>query len=601
MGDQAQRLKQSPRGRSRSSDPGAAAPERLALRTGRAGLTAAGLLALQRTIGNAAATRALHRDATSTTLIQRQRKIGFELEDVKWRTWKDTAIEGAEGGQQASQAQPQPRYWRKPDDKRGIRPMTKREPLHVGHGFEMQADEYVDEGQLLSDIEFVTDPLPITENGYEALEGALKGIAEIYADIAPLAGREHGTGQFAGPSETHLSVNDARLSKGSKTATLKVQATQGLGLADIPTAYSALASPPSQALQPDVYALIQHAVVGDTDAATNKDLRSLVDAPQRALKLSMAYLAPHVPEDTPGFGGTDELLGLFTAAIAFVRAMRINQVVGGAKTLLPMMHRNDFATLFGLLPAKQKTWIQNNSQHFIDAVIAGVVGDPLPDDALQGLNVAAQRTTPVFDKFLIEHGDRKRFMSSTDMPGDLPSFLVFQDVGRRIQYSVLPPVTIADWVRGWIAGQNPKDLLTKAHFAEAATVAQTPVQHLDPVLQDIHDRLPEAARPLIDWARSTHSGTNVWLCFNFAQLNKEQKEILADYMRGIGEKGAQTDPDNPKLGLFENRVIGPTLYGGDIKKPFATAYSLPLDAAVTTVAEYFVGMKELLGQEPEPH
>src|SRR5579884_308410 len=368
MGDHAQRLEQSPRSRSQPRTSTPEAPERVRVPTPRAGLAVAGVLALQRTIGNAATTRVLHGGAGSATVIQRQRKIGFELEDVKWRTWKETPVEGVE-----AETAPQARYWRTPDDKRGIRPMTKREPLHVGARFEMQADEFVDDGQLLSDVEFVTDPLPLTDDGNAALETALQGIATIYNAIAPLAGREHTKGQFAGSTETHLSVNDARLSKGSRDATLKVQATQGLGLADIPAAYHALATPPSQARTPDVYALIQHAVVGDRDAAESKDLRPLLDAPQRALKLSMAHLAQFA-NDAPGFEQTDALLGLFTAAIAFVRALRLNQVVGGAKTFLPMMHRNDFATLFALLPSQQQTWIRNNTQQFVDAVIAGVVG-----------------------------------------------------------------------------------------------------------------------------------------------------------------------------------------------------------------------------------
>ena len=55
-------------------------------------------------------------------------------------------------------------------------------------------------------------------------------------------------------------------------------------------------------------------------------------------------------------------------------------IQGGAKTFTPMMHRNDFATMFGLLSDRFKVLLRANLQVFIDAIIAGVVADIDADD-----------------------------------------------------------------------------------------------------------------------------------------------------------------------------------------------------------------------------
>lgn len=520
-------------------------------------------------------------------IVQRQRKMGFEMEDADWRSWKKT------WGVRAP-------YWKSPQDNKNCRPMKKREVLHQGTGFKLEADEFVEDSKLLSDIEFVTDPFPLTDGGYQQLDTALTEIGNIYNTIIPLRDRDHKEGEFIKSDESGFSVNNAMLSKGASRAKLKIQATQGFSLQDIPKAFDALSKPAEQANSDEeaqAYAVLQHTVVGDKDASQEMILEPLRSASDRAWDVTLEYLVDHIDESVvPRFeispGEFKDLYGFLTAVIGFIRMMRNPQIIqGGAKTFTPMMHRNDFATLFGLLSGRLRALLQGNRQVFIDAIIAGVVVDIEEDDPLEDYDPVEYRNEFIFQKFLLENGDRRRFLDPA-RGLELPN-----QAGKSLGYYILPPsFTIERWVTAWMDARDPKDLLTTAHFEFAAHNDIDPNPALDENLQTVKNALEPRVAAMIDWGRSKYEQGRALLAFKYSALSPQQKEILIDYARGLGGLGQNTDPQNRRLVLYENRDIAPE-YKDEQNRPLnPSGGKLDMASARHTALHYFLAMQELFGE-----
>lgn len=531
---------------------------------------------------NSALPRMASPASTNGGVFQCQRKIGFELEDANWNSWKKSWVRDP--------------YWRSPTDKRNCRPMTKRERIHQGNGFNLEADEFVGDAGLISDIEFVTAPFPLTNAGRQNLVGAMNGIAAIYDRITPLRGRNHAEGNFIKHDESAFSNNKAMLSLGAARAHLKVQATQGFRLSDIPKAYSALAKPAATSDTPELYAQVQYAVVGDRDATAEVQLNPLREAPERAW-IAVDYIIDNMPDAADmeiSVEALHDIHGFFTALIAFVNMMKAPLVIQrGAKTFTPMMHRNDFATLFALLPDPFKAVFRTHRQSFTDAVIAGIVN--APGDNMAAYNPVAHRGVNLFDSFILDAGDRRRFLGTDEVPIELPTF-----VGPTpVSYYVLPPsFTVARWVTEWMNGDHPRDILTKAHFEFAATNAIDLAPVLPAGLQAVQAAMAPATAALIDWGRSTFVNGRAKLAFNYNALAERQKDVLNDYARGLGGLGGATDPDDPRLVLIENRGIAPDITGpeGQEINPLGGG-KLDVASARRSVYSYFDGMRGLFGEE----
>ncbi len=111
---------------------------------------------------------------------------------------------------------------------------------------------------------------------------------------------------------------------------------------------------------------------------------------------------------------TATLLGLFTVVIAFLSSMYARPITGGIKTFLPMMHRNDFATMFALLPPSQRELLRENETHFVQAVLAGLFGDP--DLGIEDLDLAAHANQPVVKSLALGSGERRAFHRRSRTP-----------------------------------------------------------------------------------------------------------------------------------------------------------------------------------------
>jgi hypothetical protein len=517
------------------------------------------------------------RPARGRPVVKRVRKIGFELENGDWYSWKTARVNAAGG-----------RYFRTPGDSSGVRPMAKHELLHNGIGVKLEADEVDRNGMRLSDIEFVTDPFPLSPQGHAELTAALHQIDQIYSTISPLAGRDHASGEFVGPDEHHLSRTDVLLSRGARETRVRAQATHGLSLADIPRVYEALSAPPEGQARPDAVAAIQLGAVSNADPSTKRLLELLRSAPDRALRLSLAHIEQAIGAD-PALEDTGALLGFLTVVIAFVRSMHARPITGGIKTFLPMMHRNDFATMFALLPPSQCALLRQNHAHFVQAVLAGVFCDP--DLGIGDLDLAVHAKKPVVRSLALSADERRSFTGEAE----LPATVSLGHLGARIvSYRPLPrSMTIERWVGAWMVQHDPADLLTADHFdaAQIDDAGSAPSTTLG-AIRNAHQFV--AVAHLIDWSRSYEQGDHiVSLVFDWQRLSTAQQAILKDSVRELGGLRSATDPEHPELALFENRVFRPrpsTLSG----EPGSEPDKLSLDDLTRAMSSYFAGMLELL-------
>lgn len=521
--------------------------------------------------------------ATRGSVAECVRRIGFEIEDGDWRSWRQAR--GKPGREP---------YFRSLQDSDGVRPMGKHEVLHAGTGVRMEADEVDEDGMRLSDVEFVTDPFQLSHKGHAELMQALRQIERVYSAIAPLHGRDHVHGKFVSQDEHQLSHADVLLSRGGAGTRICVQATHGLSLADVPRFYTALGAPPTGRPGPAAAATVQGARTSSGGWPMERMLECLRLAPVRAQRLSLAYIEKAIGEE-PKLEDSQALLGLLTVAIAFLGCTHARPMAGGIKTFLPVMHRNDFATMFALLPSSQRELLREHEQCFVQAVLAGLFGDPAL--GIGDLDLTGYARQPVVRSLALGPDERRALVGGAE----LPTALSLGKLGVRvISYRPLPrSMTIERWVRAWVSDREPADLMTVEHF-DAMHVADGgdggDGGGTSTTLEAIR-RAPElaAVTELIDWSQSYEQGSyTVSLVFDWTRLSASQRAILSDSVRELGGLGSAVDSEHPSLVLFENRSFGlwSASPAGESRRK---ALTLSRENLTETISAYFSGMLALFG------
>lgn len=522
--------------------------------------------------------------STENDVVQRAPKIGFELEDGDWRTWKKVAKTSLFSSRRYVDAA----------HANGIRPAVRKEVLHHGTGFDVEADGLTEGGEKLADMEFVTRPFPLDDGGHRALETALAEISSIYRRLGPLSGRDHRQGQFVERGRHRFSEADVALSMGAERAKLNLQATSGLALGDIPKVFSAMTTNTEtvETHNPDAYIAIQYGNTRDQPSDTNVTLRPLAEAPERAFFLCLDYLYSRLPADEADTinGAERSVFGFLTALVAFLRAMKTVSVQGGAKTYAPMMHRNDFATMFKMIPEAARDVLQRHQQTFIDAVIYGVVKEIGADP--EGHAPQRHRTAQVVDKFFLDSAFRNKFFGNEELPTSKAT-----DRGvKSISYSVIPDFTIQRWINGWIAGGAPVDMMTEAEFSQAATRDVDEDADLGDDLEALKTSMSPQIAAIIDWEGSYMENPHMArLKFDYSKLSPEQKRLLDFHLRGLGSEGDRLDTEGEEdLALFENRAMAPV--DADLHN---LPTEVPMKVAEESLLSYFVGMMRLLNPDQE--
>lgn len=311
---------------------------------------------LQRAIGNQATAALLarispHRSEPSKAQDIR-RRIGFEFEDKHWRPYVDDPNV------------PSPR------------PAERQEAVHVGHRFEMQGDDTL--GATKPNIEFVTDPLEITDAGLDDLKQAMTEIRSIMTRLSRYVGNEDEqlrNQQFVGPAQHGLSVPQARLVGGHPTGEFKMQATQGVSLEDLSTLMETFGThvPGETRGQAKERKGARVMAYGSETGNAVSDLMGLVPTLARQ---AVAHIAQNraaygysLATQTHFEGNQARLVGFFSQVLMYVKGLTIPDGKY-MKYKVPLLGRIDLATLFGELSPEQRTVLSaNNAQAFVDAIV----------------------------------------------------------------------------------------------------------------------------------------------------------------------------------------------------------------------------------------
>jgi hypothetical protein len=458
----------------------------------------AGIRALQRAAGNSSVGRLIRQvgapagrkaPAEPETGLPRalQRKIGFEFEDRTWHPWKFER--GASQGQSR------------------VNPVPRKDVLHAGTDFRLEADDTP--GPSMSNIEFVTDPFEESRAGVTSLITALQTMRAIMGRIGPYKGLPGPTG--AGPpyayqgvwnyvtKGTHglsgsnqVSADSLGLSGGSDRGQIKMQATMGLTLRDIPRAMKTYGNvgqgeetqqetaqrQPARALQS---AALYGTILGRSPGLALEAMKRIV----RDANLSSSR--------KQALANADNLLagqGYLSVVMMYLKSLQIPDNNEGAKSRIMFLARNRFSAMYAMLAPEVRALFAANqgnllARHVLDVsnenpLLARVQGQ-LPDTGL------------TLNQPLINHMRVPQMgpMPRTDLPQQL----------------VLSPFTTGAWLR------------------EVATGS---------------DSLSQAAMAL----------TLVGLGVNQGTATSASNEVLESF----GEYNTDTS-GNEELALFENRGI----------------------------------------------
>lgn len=346
------------------------------------------LLGLQRAAGNAAVTYVLASRkssalATPAALPVVQRRIGFEFEDRTWRPWKIDR-----GTRQVS-------------------PVPRKHVLHAGTNYRLEADDTP--GPTHSNVEFVTVPFDETRAGVQALIAALTDIRTIVGRLGPHKGKPgprdagppypytspfdyllKGTHQLSGSND--VSADQLALSRGSDRGQVKMQATMGLTLRDLPRAMATYGTvnegdeTPQEALnRQSARALQSGAMYG----------RILGQAPALGLQvLDRIIREAHLSAgERRALVNRESLLGAqgyLAVVMMYLKSLQIPDDNEGAKSRIMFLARNKFSDMFLMLDPAVRRLFSTNAVLFAQKVLAVSNENPLvpriqgqlPDTAL---------------------------------------------------------------------------------------------------------------------------------------------------------------------------------------------------------------------------
>jgi hypothetical protein len=339
------------------------------------------LLALQRGAGNQAVARVL------------ARKIGFEFEADGWSSWKRTQELSLE-----ERLMP-PDQRRLPHTK--FEPLKKKDPIHDGTGFTLEADEAKHKDQLgrnKSDIEFVTAPFDETPAGLQALKVTLDEIRDLAEGMVGM--REANDTQ--GSLNWHDEMTQAglrprpkvHLSSGDRPLKVKMQSTFGLRLDQVMGFMATFGdaqpgeSKSKKRKRADARELMTHRVIGvpmQTAAGVNMGLAA--SEANRAVDWFIARHKPQGPNHDASvarFGNTDALKGLVAMITLYLKlGDQIGASASYPKAIAALMARTDFAQMFRMLPDLQKITFRNDDALWYE-LIQNAANVPLNQPVLNG-------------------------------------------------------------------------------------------------------------------------------------------------------------------------------------------------------------------------
>jgi len=413
-----------------------------------------------------------------------QRKVGFEFEDNTWRPWYRTV------------AAPTP--WYRRANPTFLNPAARKAVLHQGTGYNLEADDTP--GPNASNLEFVTEPFDATRQGRDRLRTTLTEIRDLVRNrLNPLAGTKAGpapdavpphafeAGRYVGPSRHRLTGpayqngQNLYLSGGAANGDFKIQATAGVGLADIPVMMQYLggAQVGETVLEKAQRDPARVAMVGSLGAAATNQILSTIGAVPAVAQVALANIAAsaglNVHEQAAFPPTAAELVGFLSALILTMKMLQRpdSNVV---KYRIPLMFRTDFALMFAALPRPQRVILAAHPDVLVDSVVAASNAHPLVRLQTVVVDTGLTRNSPLIRAF-------GRARNTPTVP---------------TRYEVFAGLTIDQWIRGMTLGT---DYLTPQGLAALPGLNPLDLPNMTPMLESFGtinaiERAPRGGRKL---------------------------------------------------------------------------------------------------------
>lgn len=309
-----------------------------------------------------------------------RRKVGFEFEDASWHPWK------------VDRSRPQAVDGRPP-----VLPVPRQHKLHLGTGFRLEADDTP--GPKLSNIEFVTEPFEENLAGLRALMTALKEMRDVMHRLAPAVGfpgPQIGStsnppypwdpGAYVTVGTHHLSGSadvpsaSLALSGGSASGQIKMQATMGLTLGELPEAMRTYGTVEAEGETAEQEAARRPARELKQSSGFAKILGH---GPTLALQVlrGMVAEANLSPEARTKLADREKLRpaqGYLALVMVYLKGLSVPDTSEGAKYRTMFFARNKFSDLYQLLdPAVRQLLATNNGALLTKHVLSVSNANPL--------------------------------------------------------------------------------------------------------------------------------------------------------------------------------------------------------------------------------
>jgi hypothetical protein len=466
-----------------------------------------------------------------------QRRVGFEFEDNSWRPWQIKW------------------NWIRSNQ---VVPVPRQKSVDRGPGFEIQADNTP--GPSHSNLEFVTQPFEETTAGLGQARTALDAIQQIYTNSlnpyrttrrGPSASDRRGLpphayipADYVTPAEHGFTGGtvrgaDVALSASARTpadGSLKMQATFGVGLADLPTVmeYFGTPVPGETATQTQDRDPARAALT--FAPARSRILPTLGGVPALAREVVRRFDARYHWMLEPEDGGPtvlDELIGFVAAVLYTIKALQNTDVASEEiKARLALMARTSFVQLFSALTPDQRNAVRQNW------------------DALLSTMLDVSNATPLV--YNHDQATDSWLPSDVNLRRDTPLIRPAKDATTGPLHRTLGWLTIERWFQNVVV--NGTDYL-----------------------------LPSAQSWAYSWATWTARAT--------------AQDVLLS-MGSVPQLDAPQFRGGPQLGVFENRFISPRRLGAEI--PFPEAYRIAWNQLVfyKRVRDVRAGVRADIGPYP---
>lgn len=292
-------------------------------------------------------TPVLHRAGSGDLVLQR--KIGFEFEYPNWQTVEASNKHFAA----ASAFPPDETHWKR---------IPKGKALVRDNGFELQADDDPG-GGARSDLEVVTKAFDESPGGRTELRATMQAIQNSLGQITANFNNWATAGHL--PRATDLPGNPVRnrsflypASGGEFRA--KPQTTIGLSLDKIADLLEDIFAAPAETLGQAASRREGRRELTGWDpaaAAAGQIMTTQGEAPTQARQAIAAYTGANA--GAPAL--SNELVGLLSLIMAYLRMADQGLVRSYAKTIAPVMARTDFGAMFKMLSQPEQNWYKAHS------------------------------------------------------------------------------------------------------------------------------------------------------------------------------------------------------------------------------------------------